>query len=51
MTSGNEDHRSFSEKLKHPFPELRDQLKGDVIPHIVGHSEVNLCSHRRNPSL
>ncbi|MCJ1425265.1 hypothetical protein MMC29_003153 [Sticta canariensis] len=27
MTSGNEDHRSFSEKLKHPFPELRDQLK------------------------
>ncbi|MCJ1232521.1 hypothetical protein MMC14_000474 [Varicellaria rhodocarpa] len=30
MTSSasGEDTRSFSEKLKHPFPELRDQLKG-----------------------
>ena len=22
-----EDHRSFKDKLKHPFPELRDKLK------------------------
>ena len=26
--SSAKDDRSFAEKLKHPFPELRDQLKG-----------------------
>ena len=24
----HEDNRSFQEKLRHPFPELRQQLKG-----------------------
>lgn len=26
------EHRPFAEKLKHPFPDLRQKLKGDVIP-------------------
>lgn len=26
------EHRPFAEKLKHPFADLRQRLKGDVIP-------------------
>lgn len=33
MASSDDQHRSLAEKLKHPFPELREQLKGDITPH------------------
>lgn len=26
------EHRPLAEKLKHPFADLRQRLKGDVIP-------------------
>lgn len=26
------EHRPFAEKVKHPFADLRQRLKGDVIP-------------------
>lgn len=38
MASGGEGHRSLAEKLKHPFPELREQLKGDITPHETPHA-------------